>query len=186
MPENSILLVDDDYYSREATAYDLQSRGYQVTAAASGEAALEFLSEHPFDIVITDLVMAQVDGIGVLRAAKRNHPNVMVIILTGYGNMSSAIEALRFSADDYLLKPCDPEEMHFRIEKCLKKAEFRARIQAYEEILPICCDCKKIRDDQGKEPGTGKWMDLEDYLEQRGKIDVNTTLCPACGCGENG
>ncbi|MBI9076728.1 MAG: response regulator [Desulfatibacillum sp.] len=186
MPDHSILFVDDDYYSREATARDLKSRGYQVTTAPDGETALELLAKNSFNLVITDLVMDQVDGIEVLKTAKNMHPDIMVIILTGYGDMSSAIEALRLSADDYLLKPCDPEETHFRVIKCLKKQEFKKRIQAYEEILPICCVCKKIRDDEGKEPGTGQWMDLEDYLEQRGKFDVNTTLCPACGYGETG
>ncbi|SHK96570.1 Response regulator receiver domain-containing protein [Desulfatibacillum alkenivorans DSM 16219] len=181
MPDYSILLVEDDYYIRNAIARDLQSRGYGVAAASGGEAALELLAVQSFDLVLTDLVMEQVDGLEVLKAAKSRHPDAMVIILTGYGKVSIAIDALRLGADDFLLKPAEPEEIHFRVEKCLQKREFRLRIRAYEEILPICCECKKIRDDRGREPGAGDWMDLEDYLVEREKINVDATLCPACG-----
>ena len=175
------MVVEDDFYIREAVMRDLQSRGLQVASASSGEQALELLAVREYDLVLTDLVMSQVGGIEVLKETKKRYPDAMVIILTGYGNMNSAIEALRLAADDYLLKPAEPEEIHFRVKKCLQKREFRLRIRAYEEILPICCECKKIRDDQGREPGTGNWMDLEEYLKNRGKINVNATLCPACG-----
>ncbi len=180
MENNSILLVDDDVFSLEGTAQDLSSVGYEVTTAGNGEDAVSFLSERAFDLVITDLIMGEVDGIEVLKTAKKLHPLTMVIILTGYGDMSSAIEALRHSADDYLLKPCEPEETHYRVSRCLKKLELKTRLKAYEEILPICCQCKKIRDDAGREPGSGGWLNIEGYLEKRGKLAISTTLCPGC------
>ena len=79
----------------------------------------------------------------------------MVIVLTGFGDMLSAIEALRSQADDYMLKPCESGEMFFRVERCLEKLELARKIHLYQKILPMCCVCKKIRDDTGKVPGRG-------------------------------
>lgn len=180
MDKHTILLVDDDVFSLQGTSQDLSSLGYEVTTAKSGEDAQIVLEKQSFDLVITDLIMDEVDGIQVLKAAKKSDPLTMVIILTGYGDMSSAIEAIRHSADDYLLKPCEPEETHYRVSRCLKKLELKKRLQAYEKILPICCQCKKIRDDAGKEPGSGGWLNIEGYLEKRGKLNISATLCPDC------
>jgi DNA-binding response OmpR family regulator len=176
----SILLVDDDPFILTGIGQNLENEGYKVTTAESGEAALELLGEAGFDLVITDLVMDGVDGIEVLKAAKENNPETVVIILTGYGDMTSAIDALRLDADDYMLKPCQPEEMNFRVAACLEKVELSRKIKLYEQILPVCCMCKKIRDDQGREPGTGNWMPVDDYLWKKARLSVSSTYCPAC------
>ncbi|MGD9198695.1 MAG: response regulator, partial [Desulfobacterales bacterium] len=118
MEKYKILLVDDDPFILEGIGTDLESQGFNLTEASSGDQALELLSETNFDLVITDLVMENVDGLLVLKKAKAINPDTMVIILTGYGNMSSAIEALRHEADDYLLKPCESAEMLHRIHQC--------------------------------------------------------------------
>jgi len=62
---------------------------------------------------------------------------------------------MRLNADDCLLKPCEDEEMHFRVASCLEKLELKEKIKLYEDILPICCLCKKIQDDANRELGTG-------------------------------
>ena len=95
-----ILLVDDDPFILTGIGKDLEGEGYLVTPANSGEQALERIEENHFDLVITDLVMDRIDGIQVLKAVKTASPDTMVLILTGYGDMGSAIEALRLSADD--------------------------------------------------------------------------------------
>ncbi len=64
--------------------------------------------------------------------------------------------------------------------KCLDYLELERKIKIYEKILPVCCVCKKIRDDTGKEHGTGKWMSLESYLTTKSKIDITHTYCPEC------
>lgn len=175
-----LLLVDDDVFSMEGTSQDLSSIGYKITKAQNGEAALALLSKQSFDLVITDLVMGEVDGIEVLKRAKKLYPEIMVIILTGFGDMSSVIEGIRYCADDYLLKPCEPDETHFRVARCLEKLELKKKIRAYEKILPVCCQCKKIRDDAGKEPGTGNWLDVEKYMGKRGNLRTSMDLCPDC------
>lgn len=180
MRKYSILLVDDDPFILTGVGQNLESEGYQVTTAESGEIALDLLNKSVFDLVISDLVMDKIDGIQVLKKAKKINPETMVIILTGYGDMTSAIDALRLDADDYMLKPCQPDEMNFRVAACLDKLELSRKIKLYERILPICCVCKKIRDDAGREPGTGKWMPVDKYLWKKARLSISSTYCPSC------
>jgi len=180
MRNYSILLVDDDPIITAGTGSDLEEKGYAVTTAESGEKAIELLNASSFDLVITDLVMTPINGMEVLKKTKEIDPETMVIILTGYGNMNSAIDALRLDADEYLLKPCEPEEMYFRVSGCLEKLELRRRIKTYEDILPVCCICKRIRDDSGREHGTGQWVSVEKYMYHKAKVDITSTYCPEC------
>ncbi len=180
MKEYSILLVDDDPFILEGIGADLESQGFGLTEANSGDRALELLAEKNFDLVITDLVMENVDGIQVLKKAKALNPDTMVIILTGYGNMKSAIDALRHEADDYLLKPCESAEMLHRINQCQEKAALRQKLQLYQKLLPMCCVCKKIRDDRQTEPGKGQWVAVEQFIHDKANLDITSSYCPDC------
>ena len=175
-----LLLVDDDLLILRSISAALEQEGYHVATAANGEEALAMLDQAHFDLVLTDLVMDPVDGMEVLKQVKAKAPDCIVIILTGYGDLMSAIEALRFDADDYLLKPCEPEELSFRISSCLEKAELKRKLKAYEAIVPVCCECKSIRDDSGKEIGSGEWMPVEQYILTKSKLAVSPTYCPKC------
>jgi DNA-binding NtrC family response regulator len=180
MGKNSILLVDDDPFILEGIGADLENQGYKVTKAGGGDQALELLANTAFDLVLTDLVMESIDGIQVLKQAKELQPDTMVIIITGYGNLKSAIDALRNEADDYLLKPCESEEMLYRINQCLDKAELKQRIKLYQKILPMCCVCKKIRDDRNTAPGKGEWVAVEQFIHDRANLDITSSYCPQC------
>ena len=180
MRNHSILLVDDEPLITKGTGDDLKEKDYEVATANSGEKAIELLENTTFDLVITDLIMGSIDGIGVLKRAKEISPETMVMILTGFGGMALAIEALRSGADDYVLKPCEPKEMYFRVSKCFEKLELKRKLKLYENILPVCCVCKSIRDDTGKEPGTGKWTQMENYIQDKGGVGVTSTYCPEC------
>ncbi len=187
MPQNpatavpyDLLLVDDDPFILEGIGEDLERRGYRVTRVNSGEKALELLERKSFDLVITDLVMEHIDGIQVLKKSKEKDATTMVILLTGFGDMLSAIEALRNQADDYMLKPCESSEIQFRVERCLEKLELTRKIHLYQKILPMCCVCKKIRDDTGKVPGQGPWVPVEQFIHERAKLDITSSYCPDC------
>ena len=180
MRKYSILLVDDDPIITAGTGSDLEEEGYEVTTADSGEKAIELLNKSSFDLVITDLVMAPMNGIAVLEKSKEINPETMVIILTGFGDMNSAIEGLRLDADDYMLKPCEPQEMNLRVSQCLEKFELKRKIKIYEDILPVCCVCKRIRDDTGKAPGADQWMSMEKYIHDKAKVNITSTYCPEC------
>lgn len=180
MKRYHLLLVDDDPFILEGIGDDLENNGYQVTRATSGEMAVNLLESMDFDMVITDLVMESAGGIQVLQTTKRVNPATQVIILTGYGDIESAIAALRNNADDYLLKPCESQEMIFRVKNCLEKLELARKVSLYQKILPMCCVCKKIRDDSGKKPGTGEWMRIEEFIHEKANLDITSSYCPDC------
>lgn len=117
----SILFVDDEETIRKSSARELRLEGFTVTTAAGGSEAISALQNKQYDVLITDLMMPGVDGFAVLKAAKKLVPLTSVIILTGYGDMHSAIDALRLGADDFTLKPCEVEELVLRIRRCLEK-----------------------------------------------------------------
>ncbi len=121
MVEAKILLVDDEQIILDSLARELSQEGYRPVCMANGREAIRLLEQEHFDLVITDLVMPEIHGIELLREIKQKDPSVHVVILTGYGDLSSAIEALRLGADDYLLKPCDTDELLFRVSRCLEK-----------------------------------------------------------------
>ncbi len=133
--KQTILLVDDDDLILKGTGMDLNAHGYQVTTADSGEKAIELLKKHSFDLVITDLVMGAVDGVAVLKKAKDKHPETMVVLLTGHGDRTAAIEALRLKADDFLLKPCSPAELHHRVNFCLKQSKLKKKLKAADKAI---------------------------------------------------
>lgn len=122
-----ILLVDDDQYLLQMIALALEFKGYRVTTAASGEAAVEILSETYFDLVITDLHMHQTDGIAVLKKAKEMNHDTMVMILSGNSDMSLATDVLRLGAYDYMSKPFRIPELCQRMETCLDRLELKRR-----------------------------------------------------------
>jgi DNA-binding NtrC family response regulator len=180
MKKFSLLLVDDDPYILQGIGEDLESNGYQVTRASNGESAVDLLETTQFDLVITDLVMDSTDGIQVLKKTKELNSDVQVIILTGFGDIDSAIEALRSQADDFLLKPCESQEMLFRVKNCLEKQELTRKINLYQKILPMCCVCKKIRDDSGRQPGSGEWISIEQFIYEQSDLDITSSYCPDC------
>jgi YesN/AraC family two-component response regulator len=180
MKRKSLLIVDDELIILNSLSRELVSADLEVTTAASGEDAVAKINNGFFDLVMTDLMMPGIDGFQVLKAAKQRDLQIMVIILTGYGVMESAIDALRLGADDFLQKPCDTDELLYRISNCFVKQELLRKIAIYENFLPVCCYCKKIRDDQQGEYGKGKWYSLEDYFSKTKGVDVSHGICPDC------
>jgi DNA-binding NtrC family response regulator len=176
----SLLLVDDDPFILAGIGEDLESRGYQVTRANSGEKAVNLLEHQRFDLVITDLIMERTDGIQVLKKSKEIDATAMVIILTGFGDMLSAIDALRNRADDYMVKPCDSSEMFFRVERCLEKRELARRINLAQRVCAVCVACRKILDDTGTPPGPGQWVTMEQFIQEHSRTDANRIYCPEC------
>ncbi|MDG4476659.1 sigma-54-dependent transcriptional regulator [Thiovibrio frasassiensis] len=176
----NILVVDDEEIIRRTLCRDVEEMGYAVTAVADGKAAIAALQEHYYDLVLTDLCMEGMSGIEVLKGAKERSSDIGVIILTGFGDITSAIEALRNGADDYLLKPYVYADLALRLGNCLEKQEMKKRLKVYEDFLPICSVCKKIRNDKGKEPGSGQWQSVEEYLQKEAGVLPSHSYCPDC------
>ncbi|WP_051309403.1 response regulator [Desulfogranum japonicum] len=121
MKDNRILIVDDEPVIRATLVRELQVAGYDVSSCGAGQEAIELLQTDNFDVLITDLLLPDMDGISLLKISKAQNISILVIILTGYGDMASAIDALRLGADDYLTKPCDTDEIIHRIQFCIEK-----------------------------------------------------------------
>ena len=132
-----ILVVDDDLNGRTALGRILEKLGYEVTVAESGDQALSLLHEASFHLVVTDLKMVGVNGIEVLRAVKRSHPDTETILLTAYGTIESAVEAMKFDAYDYLTKPVEPEGLTRVVAKALEHGALRAEVRQLREHLNV-------------------------------------------------
>jgi len=117
----SVLVVDDSPHMLEVLYEMLTERGYDITRALGGEAALEALSSCHFDLIITDLHMGKVSGMDVLRRAKALWPGTTVIIVTGNSSATHVIEALRYGVDGYLLKPFTMLDLLESISHCFNK-----------------------------------------------------------------
>src|SRR5881397_905759 len=109
------LVVDDEHTLRESCASVLRLEGYDVSVSGRGQEALELLKRRPFDIVLADLYMSQVDGLALLRAALATSADTIVIVMTGNPSVESSIEALRQGAWDYLPKPFSAQHLQIMI-----------------------------------------------------------------------
>jgi len=120
MDNTKILIVDDELIMRESLAGWLERDGHEVSAAASGEEAMEVLKDSRFDILLVDIKMEGLSGLDVLKQVKENDPDVDVVMITAYGSIATAIEAMKNGAYDYLLKPFDPDELGVLIERIIE------------------------------------------------------------------
>jgi two-component system response regulator PilR (NtrC family) len=116
-----ILVVDDEPEVRELCQRVLKKEGYIVHLAENGEHALEILRDNKYHVAIVDLKMANVDGMTVLKEIKENYLQTDVIIITGFGTIRSAVEAIQQGAADYLPKPFEIEELNRVVRNCLRR-----------------------------------------------------------------
>ena len=122
MERNRILVVDDDPLIRGSLYEMLRGRRFDVEMASDGTEAMSQLQRRPFHLVITDWKMPQVDGMSLLGHIRSKYPDINVVIITGFGNITSAVEAIREGAFDYLTKPIQPEELEATIQRALNHA----------------------------------------------------------------
>ena len=116
-----ILIVEDKESLRRVLAETLEGEGYGVAEAADGEEAIQKLSGEKFDLVLTDLKLPRKDGIEVLRAAKENSPSAAVVLMTGFGTIDLAVQAMKEGAYDFLSKPVDTNYLLVLIERALER-----------------------------------------------------------------
>ncbi len=121
MARKSILVVDDEKNQREILETILSGEGYDVTTASSGEAAMKFVADRHFDLVLTDLKMTGMSGLDLLKSLTDYDKSIIVILLTAHGTIDSAVDALRLGAFEYLQKPYDREKLLDTIARALKK-----------------------------------------------------------------
>src|SRR6187397_3318486 len=115
-----ILIADDHDALRRGLARGLTEAKHEVEEASNGNAAIERLHDSYFDVVLSDLKMGGSDGMDVLRTTRAMHPTTAVILMTAFGTVNTAVEAMKIGAFDYVQKPFEIEEMEVKIEKALE------------------------------------------------------------------
>jgi DNA-binding NtrC family response regulator len=139
-----ILVVDDEPDMVETLEQMLSGANYDVVTAVDSAKAFDLIPKERPDLIITDLVMPDLDGIGFLQRIKAHYPNIPVILLTGYATVDSAVDAMKKGASDYLSKPFHSEELFLRVQKCLTWSEIdeenrylRSRMQSETQSSAI-------------------------------------------------
>jgi len=173
-----ILLIDDDASLRRVLEYNLLEEGYEVQAAASGEEGLRLFKQFQPDLVITDMKMSGMDGLKVLNAIKESSAETLVIIITAFGTVDVAVEAMRAGAYDYITKPLNRDALKMTAKKALRfsglaeenkrlknalsdKADFRSIVGSSPEMEKVFEVIRKVADTEAAvfitgESGTGK------------------------------
>jgi DNA-binding NtrC family response regulator len=178
MLKRKILVIDDDASLRRVLEYNLQEEGYEVVASESGEGGLDLCDTYRPELVITDMKMSGIDGIQVLKAVKERSPETLVIIITAFGAIDAAVQAMKLGAYDYITKPFNRDELKLTVRKALQlsgmvkenrqlKEELTERVdfrniigisQAMEQVLTMV---RRVADTEATvlitgESGTGK------------------------------
>jgi two-component system response regulator HydG len=116
-----VLVIDDDKSLAEATAESLERRGHACTVATSGKAGAAKLEEEPFDVVLTDLKMADLGGLEIVKRCRQVQPDAEVFVITGFGDVKTAVEAMKLGASHYLQKPFDRDELRAVVDKSAER-----------------------------------------------------------------
>src|SRR6059036_161201 len=125
-PPKHLLLVDDEAALREAIAEQLTDRGYHVQQAASGEEAMERLGDFAFDVIIADLRLPGIDGSAVVEAAVERYPHIIAIVVTGYGTVKDAVEAIKRGAWDFVSKPFQIDELLHVLDSAIEQRRLKS------------------------------------------------------------
>src|SRR5580704_17821312 len=128
MPDTTkhLLLVEDEAPLRQAIAEQLAHRGYHVEQADSGEAALERLADFAFDVIVTDLRLPGIHGSAVIDAAVERYPDIVAIVVTGYGTVKDAVEAIKRGAADFVSKPFQIDELLHVLDAALEQRRLKS------------------------------------------------------------
>ncbi len=117
----NILIVDDEKSIVEIISQMIKKWGYNPIQATSGAEALEKIKTIPMDLVITDQIMPKMDGLTLIQEIIKLHENIMIIMLTGYPSIDSAVQAIKAGAFDYMAKPVQADELKLKIDRCIER-----------------------------------------------------------------
>ncbi len=173
-----ILIVDDEVNIRDALATLLAKSGYQVSTAANGEEAIRQMQETTFDLSMVDLKMPGMGGIELLRWMKEHCADSEVIVMTAYGSVETAVEAMKAGAYDYLSKPVDKERLPIAIEKALERRRLSLENRQLRESLVV-----KGRFEQmiGQSPAMKRVFEMVDIVAES---DVTILITGESGTGK--
>src|SRR5687767_11288189 len=152
-----ILVADDHDSLRRGIARALAEARHEVDEAANGNIAIEKLHEGQYDVILSDLKMGGSDGMDVLRTAKALHPTTAVILMTAFGSINTAVEAMKIGAFDYVQKPFEIEEMELKVEKALEVRRVKNDLEYLRGTQQDIYDFDRI---VGSSPGLRHVLDI--------------------------
>ncbi len=177
--QGSIYVVDDDKLILDSLSEFLRLEGFEVDGGSSCDEALTALAVKPYDIVLTDVNMPGADGFELLRVVKQRFPDVVVIIITGYGTIESAVEAIKMGAYDYLTKPIIDEELRLVVDRAI-------------EQRTLVRQCQTLRHQLDERYGLGnivgqdyKMLRIYDLIEAVSESKVNVLVEGESGTGKS-
>jgi DNA-binding NtrC family response regulator len=196
-----IAVVDDQDLLRDSLSYTLSRCGYKVTSFANGPAAVDAIKKQMFDLIISDLKMPGMDGVELLRNIRQLGCDMPVILMTAYGTVSSAVEAMKLGAFDYIQKPFDADEIEMLVKRAIQDRQLRSENEALRQTVSDMCSkrelignspvIRKLREQIDKiapsdatvliegESGTGKEM-IARAIQQASRRSGKPLLCLNC------
>jgi DNA-binding NtrC family response regulator len=178
MTKRRILVIDDDASLRRVLEYNLVEEGYEVFASASGEDGLRLFDEYRPELVITDMKMPGMDGLQVLQTVKESCPDTLVIIVTAFGEIDAAVQAMKLGAYDYVTKPFNRDELKLTVRKALHMSGLSAENRRLKEELTERVEFRHII-------GTSKAMEqVFDMMRRVADTEATVLITGESGTGK--
>ncbi len=202
-PKPMILIVDDVSKNIQLLGNILRKENYQISFASQGEQALSMISDVKPDLILLDIMMPGMDGYEVCEKLKSNMETneIPVIFLTAKTEITDIVKGLQSGAVDFISKPFNSAELLARINTHLELKQAKKELKNYavqlekrnneledlikhikrlEGLLPICCNCKKIRLEESSPMNMKNWIEIETYVSERTEADFSHGICPDC------
>lgn len=188
---NRILIAEDHHVSRHLLERNLQNWGFEVISAENGAAAAAILDAPGApSIAVLDWMMPEMDGVEVCQRVRSqvNRPYIYLLLLTAKSQKEEIAAGLEAGADDYVIKPFDPDELRARLKVGQRVVELERTLERrvqdlqtalddvkkLKTLLPICMYCKSVRDDQDY------WRQIDEYIHTETGTDFSHGICPHC------
>lgn len=173
-----ILIVEDEKSMREVLRILLEGEGHEVATASDGLEGISCIEKDIFDLVITDMKMPKADGFEVLKRIKEISPDTIVVMITAFGNIETAIEAMKLGAYDYINKPFNIEDIRLRVRKAIEKKREREELEVLREKVEITYSVENII---GQSP---RMQDLFKLIPKIAQSNSNVLITGESGSGK--
>lgn len=171
-----ILIADDTNFMRKVLIKILKKAKYRIAVAKSGKDVLDFVEKRNPDLILLDIIMPEMDGIETCTRLKSKNKTsgIPIIFITAKIEIDDLVEGFEAGAVDYVKKPFNPLELLARVKTHVELKRAKEEIETLRGIIPICANCKDMRNDHGY------WEKIEEYVQNRTEAEFTHSLCPKC------